>query len=289
MHDPIQAEGILETDHMWSDLESFKKFIAPLERSLDYEFKDKSLLREALTMDRYWEQTLEHFEDRASHTVSPRRLAFLGDVTLSFIATKWLYKIQSPSAGDLHRFNGMINETMRLAQCAEQLNLPNFMMPICFYPTQAVRLNAEVITTALEAVIGAWSLDDPSLRSLTGFLVQNIFSIEDLEDDLRNYGLTQKEFSKLKAAYPSLWSSKLRHRIDSFLGPKFKLTPKIRIIDKREHNDLPEYCAAFYLGEYKLVEEWGRTQRLAKRYALFRCAFKLINGYDWIDEIIANN
>ena len=277
-----QDQGVLETDHMWGNIGRFMGFITPFEEALDYRFKNKDLLREALTLDRYWKQTVT----RSWREISCRRLAFLGDRALSFIATKWLYEEREPAAEKLHRFDGLMSETRRLAKCAKHLGIESFIMPACFSSMQRA-INSEATATALEAVIGAWSLDDPSLRSLTDFLVLNVFSLEELEEDLATYGLSEEEIERLKAGYPSLWVSKLKQVVDCRLGPIFRLHPSIRGINRVMRNGLPEYWAGFFLGEHKLVEERARTNKLAKRYVLFRCALKLLDGDEWIREIIS--
>lgn len=277
-------QGVLETDRMWDDISRFARFIAPLEKIIGYQFKNKALLREALTLDRYWQETIVHSQEQRSC----RRLAFLGDRALSFIATNWLYGKREPPAERLHRFDGLMSETRRLAKCAGYLGMESFIMPACFSSTQRA-INPEATTTALEAVIGAWSLDDPSLRSLTDFLVLNIFSLEELEEDFATYGLSDEDYRRLKAGYPSLWAGKLKKIVDSHLGQTFKSSPRIRRVSRRMRDGLPEYCAGFFLGEHKIVEEWARTNKLAQRYALFRCALKLLDGDEWIREIIVRD
>ena len=276
-------QGVLETDRMWDDIGYFATFIAPFEESIGYRFRNKKLLREALTLDRYWKQTVVH----SQKDISCRRLAFLGDKTLSFIATKWLYKEREPAAEKLHRFNGLMGETRRLAKCADHLGMNSFIMPACFSSPMGHRISPEPLTTALEALIGAWSLDDPSLRSLTDFLVLNIFSLEELEEDFATYGLSDEDYRRLKAGYRSLWVGKLKKIVDSHLGLTFRLSPRVRRVSRRMRDDLPEYCAGFFLGEHKIVEEWARTNKLAQRYVLFRCALNLLDGDEWIREIIA--
>lgn len=277
-------QGVLETDRMWDDISRFVRFIAPLEKIIGYQFKNKALLREALTLDRYWQGTVVHSQEQRSC----RRLAFLGDRTLSFIATQWLYEKRDPEAERLHRFDGLMSETRRLAKCAGHLGMEFFIMPACFSSTQRA-INPEATTTALEAVIGAWSLDDPSLRSLTDFLVLNIFSLEELEEDLATYGLSAEEMARLKAGYPSLWIAKLKSTVWCRLGSTFRLDPRIRGMNRVMRDGFWEHCAGFFLGEHQLLEERARANKVAKRYALFRCALRILDGDEWIREIIARD
>lgn len=123
-----------------------------LEAALDYEFKDKGLLRQALTHSTY---SNEHPGEGAPN----ERLEFLGDSVINLIAARLLFaRLSGESEGELTRRRAQAVRRETLADMARVLNL-----------TEHVRLGQgqratgghtmRVLADAFEAIAAAIYLD----------------------------------------------------------------------------------------------------------------------------------
>jgi ribonuclease-3 len=129
-----------------------KKFIS-LEKQLNYNFKDKNLLIEALTHKTYAfeaDKPLNYNE----------RLEFLGDSILGFLVAEQLYKSNKYfSEGELtHRRSLFVNNRF-LANKAKDLKLGKFLLLGKGEIIQRGSINPTNLANALEALIGAIYLD----------------------------------------------------------------------------------------------------------------------------------
>lgn len=142
------------------------KKVASLEKQLGYTFKDKDLLKRALTHKTFAFEAptpLEYNE----------RLEFLGDSILNFITAEKLYRTNTFfSEGELTRRRALLVNNNILAQKAKNLNLGSYMHVGKGEQKQKGYENPSNLANCLEAVFGAIYLD--SNLSTTKEIILNL-------------------------------------------------------------------------------------------------------------------
>jgi len=140
-----------------------------LEEKINYIFKNKELLKKALTHKTYAFEAntpLEYNE----------RLELLGDSVLSFIVAEQLYKSNKYfSEGELTRRRAIIVNNNFLAEKARELDLGNYLLLGKGEKKQNGNRNPTNLANALEALIGATYLDS-DIDNVRKFILNNLFS-----------------------------------------------------------------------------------------------------------------
>lgn len=117
-----------------------------LEKILGYEFKNKQLLRQALTHSSYSSRLSENYE----------RLEFLGDRVLGLTIAALLYRMfpNEPEGSLSQRHTGLVNKDC-VSETARRLGLDRFVI----VANEEIRENENVLCDVCEAVIGAIFID----------------------------------------------------------------------------------------------------------------------------------
>jgi len=139
-----------------------------LEKKINYEFKNKDLLKNALTHKTYAfeaEIPLEFNE----------RLEFLGDSILGFIVAEQLYKENRYfSEGELTRRRSTLVNNRFLAKRAKEIGIGKFVLFGKGEKKQNGDRNPTNLANTLEALIGAVYLDS-NLKTVRSFIFNNVF------------------------------------------------------------------------------------------------------------------
>ena len=145
--------------------ENFKK----LENKIDYKFKNKDLLKCALTHKTY------AFESRLPIEFN-ERLELLGDSILDFVIAEQLYKSNKYfSEGELtRRRSSLVNNTF-LAEKAREIGIGQHLLLGRGEKKQNGDKNPTNLANALEALIGSIYLDS-GISKVKKFILSNIFS-----------------------------------------------------------------------------------------------------------------
>lgn len=118
-----------------------------LERLIDYQFKNQSLLQQALT-------------HRSHSSQNNERLEFLGDGVLNFIIAHQLYqRFPKLSEGDLSRMRAQLVKEPTLGEIAVSLNLGDHLRLGEGELKSGGWRRPSVLADALEAIVGAAYLD----------------------------------------------------------------------------------------------------------------------------------
>lgn len=145
----------------------FKK----LEKTLNYKFKDKTLLKDALTHKTFAfeaEELIEYNE----------RLEFLGDSILNFVVAEQLYQTnQYISEGELTRRRALLVNNTLLAKKAQKFKLGNYIFFGKGETLQQGKKNPKNLANALEAIIGAIYIDS-DLDTVRSFILETLLEIE---------------------------------------------------------------------------------------------------------------
>ena len=143
-----------------------------LMKCIGYQFKDKELLRHALTHSSYAnEKNLKPFSDN-------ERLEFLGDAVLEVVSSDFLYKnYPQMHEGDLSKLRASLVCEPTLAFCAKEINLGDFIRLGRGEDATGGRKRKSVTSDAFEAVIGAMYLDggmEPASTFIRRFVLTDI-------------------------------------------------------------------------------------------------------------------
>jgi len=146
-----------------------KNTIEQLEEKINYTFKNKNLLTNALTHKTY------AFEARIPVEYN-ERLELLGDSILNFVVAEQLYKSNKYfSEGELTRRRAILVNNDFLAKKARELKIGGYLLFGKGEKKQNGHRNPSNLANALEALIGAVYLDS-NLDNVRTFILQNVFN-----------------------------------------------------------------------------------------------------------------
>ena len=125
-----------------------------LERKLNYRFRDRGLLSEALNHSSYAN------EHRNAHVSSNERLEFLGDSVLGFVTAEFLF-LEHPDMpeGDLTRIRAALVCEQSLYEVAKKLELGKYLKLGRGEEAGGGRHRTSILADATEAVFAAVYLD----------------------------------------------------------------------------------------------------------------------------------
>jgi ribonuclease-3 len=139
-----------------------------LEKRINYNFKNKELLKTAFTHKTF------AFEAKTPIEFN-ERLEFLGDSVLGFLVAKQLYKSNKYfSEGELTRRRAQLVNNVFLGEKAKRMGLGQFLYLGKGEDMQNGSRNPTNLANTLEALIGAVYLDS-DIESVWSFVKRNIF------------------------------------------------------------------------------------------------------------------
>lgn len=157
--------------------------ITEVEKSLGVNFKNKSLLREALTHRSFLNEAKE------KNLRSNERLEFLGDAVLAFwVSSQIFYRFPDLPEGKLTFIRTYLVRTETLTKLSQKLNLGQHLLMSKGEEQGGGRENPVLLANAFEAITGAIFLDQgieavsAFLRSQLEPLISSITSVENLKD-----------------------------------------------------------------------------------------------------------
>lgn len=130
-------------------MENIEKF----EEIIDYKFKNKKLIEQALSHSSY-------ANERKRPNGSNERLEFLGDSVLSIVVSDYLYKhLTSVAEGELTKLRASLVCEKSLHVFAQQINLGDYLLLGKGEENTGGRERPSILADAFEAVIAAIYLD----------------------------------------------------------------------------------------------------------------------------------
>lgn len=140
-----------------------------LEKKLEYEFKNKSLLENALTHSSYAN------ENRKNGIESNERLEFLGDSILGMVVAEFLYKrYGNMPEGRMTRFRAELVCERSLHSVAEEIDLGTFISLGRGEEQGGGRTRPSILADAVEAILAAVYLDggfDAAKKIIDRFII----------------------------------------------------------------------------------------------------------------------
>ena len=154
------------------------KDIIELESSIGYNFKNKSLLVNALTHTSYaYENKVKSYE----------RLEYLGDSILEFISSKYLFEnYENLSEGEMTKVRAYAVCEDSLYKVALKHNFSDFLY-LGKSEIASTNNRKAILADCVEAIIAAIYLDSNDLNKVTDFVIKNIK--EQIEYASNNVGL----------------------------------------------------------------------------------------------------
>jgi ribonuclease-3 len=223
-----------------------------LEEKLGIAFKDKSLLRTALTHSSY------RLRKKDPNLVDNERLEFLGDAVLNLCVSQLLYaKFPQDKEGDLTRKRAYLVCKERLSKIAEKLNLSNYLLLGDRERKLDERSLKNISARALEALIGAIFLE-------LGFEK----TCKLLEDWLKPYlrGLSIKRIIDYKT------------KLQEYLQKERGITPTYKVLSIIGPSHKPWIEVAVRVGDEVLAKAKGRSKKEAENKAAYLALKKLKEG-----------
>ena len=148
------------------------KSIKEFQQEIGYEFKDESLLKQALTHSSYAnEKHMKRLSDN-------ERLEFLGDAILEAVSSEFLFlNYKELPEGDLTRLRASMVCEPTLAFCTKDIELGQYVFLGKGEDLTGGRQRKSVLSDAMEAVIGAIFLDggfDEAERFILTYIMTDI-------------------------------------------------------------------------------------------------------------------
>jgi ribonuclease-3 len=186
-----------------------------IEERLGYRFRDRSLLRRALTHDSH------AYEAQVGPRADYERLEFLGDSLLGFLVADWLsHADEAADEGTLSRRKQSVVSTGTLARAARSLGLGDALFVGRGEEASGGREKPSLLADAFEAVLGAIYVDG-GLRPARSFVRRH------LAEELRAASTASDLAGDHKTRFQEEVQGRLRqtptYRIVSTSGPAHSL------------------------------------------------------------------
>ena len=145
-----------------------------LEKIIGYSFKDKQLLKKALTHSSYAN------EKKLGKLGCNERLEFLGDAVLELVSSDYFYKnFPKLPEGELTKKRASMVCEPSLAYCAREFSLPRYLLLGKGEDMTGGRNRDSIVSDATEALLGAIYLDG-------GFASAKEFVLKFILNDMEN-------------------------------------------------------------------------------------------------------
>jgi ribonuclease-3 len=216
--------------------------LAALEERIEYRFKDRKLLEQAVTHRSYLN---EHPDWPVGHN---ERLEFLGDAVLELVVTEHLYqRYPDHPEGEMTNWRAALVNAVVLAQITEQFDLNAHLLLSRGEARDTGRARQVILANAIEAVIGAMYLDGgygPCKEFVERFILTRLSDV-----------ISQKLYRDAK----SLLQEEAQERIG--------VTPTYRVMEEWGPDHARQFRVGVYLGKELAGEGQGQSKQDAQQAA----------------------
>ncbi|MCR4901459.1 MAG: ribonuclease III [Butyrivibrio sp.] len=215
--------------------------IHELEEKIGYEFKNKKLLKQALTHSSFAN------EQKINKQPDYERLEFLGDSVLEMVSSTFLYNTYpDKKEGEMTKMRASMVCEAALAYCAADIGLSEYIILGKGEEATGGRHRESIISDVMEAVIGAIYLDggiDYAIKHINRFILS----------DLENKQIFYDSKSVLQEIIQSKQLGAIHYELCGESGP--------------EHDKI--FKTAVYVEGRKLGEGAGKTKKAAEQKAAY--------------------
>ena len=158
--------------------------LTEIEKVLNYTFKNKDILKEALTHKSY---------NPHPHGLNNERLEFLGDSVLGLVVAGQLYQLlATKEEGVLSKIKANLVSRKNLYFWGKQLNLGKYLLLGQGEISSGGRERASILSNAVEALLGAIYLDG-GFEEVSKVIIA-WFKTQKIEVDLQDYKSVLQEY-----------------------------------------------------------------------------------------------
>ncbi|RMD59578.1 MAG: ribonuclease III, partial [Nitrospirae bacterium] len=192
-------------------LQLFSENIQVIEELLGYTFKNKDILRQALTHKSYSN------ENPAFHNLCNERMEFLGDAILELFICEYLYNTYPDyTEAELSKIKSYAVRESTIARAAQKLKLGSYLLLGKGEENTGGRQKSSLLSDAFEAIVAAIYLDG-------GFEEAKNFILKALKDDITELVERKKIFdfkTRLQEVVQSMYNVLPKYKIIREYGPK---------------------------------------------------------------------
>lgn len=185
-----------------------------LEKCLDYDFKDKNLIIEALTHKSF------------KKPYSNERLEFLGDAVLNLIVGEFLYnKFPDSNEGELSKMRASLVNEQGFTKLAVQINLGDYIFVSNAEDRNKGREKPSILSDAFEAIMGAIYVESDldTVKEIILRLLDSGYDNINLDNLFSDYKTALQEVTQAK------FGSIPIYKLESATGPDHKKEFEISI------------------------------------------------------------
>jgi len=210
------------------------KKLEELEETLNYNFKNKKLLIEALTHKSY------------KQPYDNERLEFLGDAVLDLIVGEYLYlKFPKSDEGKLSKIRAsLVNET-GFCKLANYINLGNYILLSNAEENNGGREKSSLLSNAFEAIMGAVYLEG-GLKIVNDIAIDLILKNHEeisLDSLFKDYKTTLQELTQAR----------------------FGITPEYKVIASRGPDHKKEFEIVVVIQGREYAKAMGKSKKIAQQ------------------------
>lgn len=212
-----------------------RKNLDSLMKEIDYTFKDKALLQQAMT------------HASVIGELNNERLEFLGDAVLELIATDYLYsEFFDHSEGDLSRLRAIAVQENALYRAAIDIHLGDYLILGIGEDRSGGREKPSILSDAYEALIGALYLDG-------GIEIAGKFVLKELS-------LAIKEALQGKTAdYKTM--------LQEYLQREGNINISYQVVSVTGPDHHREFCSQLFVNQEKKTMGYGLSKKAAEQEA----------------------
>ena len=223
-------------------LDEIYKKLEVLESLISYNFKQKSLLLQALTHSSF-------LNEQENWPVGDyERLEFFGDTILQMIITEMIYReFPEDSEGDLSVKRAVIVRKKMLADIARILNLDKFIFLGKSELMHVDDLSDSMLSDFVESLLAAIYLDggyEPALRFCKRYFQKIVEDVVNLKEDF-NY----------------------KSSLQTFTQVEYHLLPQYKVLDEKGPDHRKKYTVAVYIGSKRVAIGSGFSKKQAENKA----------------------
>lgn len=224
----------------------FEKLKA-FEATLNYRFRDRKLLKHALTHSSYAN------EKRMNKLDNNERLEFLGDAVLELVTSEFLFT-RNPKMpeGDLTKLRARLVCEQTLAACARDIRVGDYILLGKGEAATGGSERLSILSDAMEAIIGAIYLDG-------GFTNAKEFICQFILSDIENKKLFFDSKTILQEIVQSEYKEQLSYELIKEEGP--------------DHNK--QFTVVALVNKTQLGIGVGRTKKAAEQEAAYQSILKM--------------
>ncbi len=220
-----------------------------LEETIGYNFKDKKLLKQAMTHSSYSN------DKKIGKLRNNERLEFLGDAVLELASSEFLYKeYNNKPEGELTRLRASLVCEPTLAGVAREIKLNDYLLLGHGEEITGGRFRDSIVSDAFEALIGAIYLDG-------GFANAKEFVLKFVLNDIENKHLFYDSKTILQEMVQKQYKERVEYKLIGESGP--------------DHNKSFEVQAVFR--NVVIGKGVGATKKRAEQEAAYEAILSIKN------------